>query len=280
MPLDPAQQAAINRLLTYYDGDAPYDPTNNPGGFRRGGNVPNFEPALKDTATAVQGVGALVGDAQAAVGATQTLRNQAQAAVATGRVGYDTLAELMANLAPADGAQGEVRTGASAGTYQKVGASGSGTWVFKSGDTVPGLTQRVGGLDAFAVPTLLSGEIALPIADAAGNVAGYFDRAGLLHAQVTRAPGLPALSDSFGIVEHNDRGEVIGGTGWDGVRVDLARPAERPALSDRFSQMVVTGDGAIIQGQQWSGGYAPVPSGPGTLGRRWDEITDDGAPIR
>lgn len=152
MPLSPAQQAAINRLLTYYDGDAPYDPTANPGGFRRGGNVPNFEPALKDTATAVQGAGALVGDAQAAAGTTQTLRDQAQAAVATGRVGYDTLAELMANLAPADGAQGEVRTGASAGTYQKSGPAGSGTWVLKSKATVPALDARAASLESVIDP--------------------------------------------------------------------------------------------------------------------------------
>ncbi|MGA4552388.1 hypothetical protein [Methylorubrum aminovorans] len=145
MPLSPEQQAAKNRLLNYYDGDAPYDPAANPGGFRRGGNVPNFEPALKDVAVAAEGVGTLVGDAQAAAGATETLRNQAQAAVASGRVAYDTLAQLQANLSPADGAQGEVRADpnpASNGTYDKMGASGSGSWVQKSQATVPSVDAR------------------------------------------------------------------------------------------------------------------------------------------
>lgn len=70
MPLTAAQQAAlsaaINRLQNYYDGDNPYNPATNPGGFRQGGQVVNFEPALKDTATVMQYGSVLVADAVAA----------------------------------------------------------------------------------------------------------------------------------------------------------------------------------------------------------------------
>lgn len=90
------------------------------------------------------------GTAQSVTGQVQTFRDQAQAAVATGRVAYDTLAQLNANLAPAAGAQGEVRadpTVANNGTYDKVGASGSGSWVKKSSATVPALDTRAAVLE-------------------------------------------------------------------------------------------------------------------------------------
>ena len=70
MPLTSAQQAAlsaaIDRLQNYYDGDNPYNPSTNPGGFRQGGQVVNFEPALKDTATVMNLASILVSDATAA----------------------------------------------------------------------------------------------------------------------------------------------------------------------------------------------------------------------
>ncbi|UYW25650.1 SGNH/GDSL hydrolase family protein [Methylorubrum extorquens] len=67
MPLSPEVQAAIERLLNYYDGDLPYDPASNPGGFRRGGNVVNFDPALKDVGIAVEAAGEQAAVVQAGV---------------------------------------------------------------------------------------------------------------------------------------------------------------------------------------------------------------------
>lgn len=59
MPLPPVVQAAIDRLRNFYEGDQPYDPASNPGGFRRGGNIPNYVPSLKDVGLAAQTVGDL-----------------------------------------------------------------------------------------------------------------------------------------------------------------------------------------------------------------------------
>ncbi|KAB7782179.1 hypothetical protein [Methylorubrum populi] len=83
--------------------------------------------------------------AQSAQAVAVTARDQAQAAVASGRVSYATLAQLQANLAPADGAQGEVRADpvpARNGIYDKVGPSGSGSWEKWSSTTLPAVEAR------------------------------------------------------------------------------------------------------------------------------------------
>jgi len=62
-----AFDTALERLKTFYDGQRPYDPVDNPGGFRRGGNVVNFAPSLQDVAEVGSGIGAMAAEvAQAA----------------------------------------------------------------------------------------------------------------------------------------------------------------------------------------------------------------------
>lgn len=59
MPLSAAEQAAIDRLRSYYEGDNPYNSVTNPGGFRQGGHLYNFVPALKDLAVVIVGAARL-----------------------------------------------------------------------------------------------------------------------------------------------------------------------------------------------------------------------------
>jgi hypothetical protein len=59
MPLTTAQQAALARLQSFYEGDNPYNSVTNPGGLRQGGHLYNFVPALKDIATVIAGTAAL-----------------------------------------------------------------------------------------------------------------------------------------------------------------------------------------------------------------------------
>ncbi|KQQ13276.1 hypothetical protein ASF53_13965 [Methylobacterium sp. Leaf123] len=54
--------AAADRLKSFYEGQRPYDPVDNPGGLRRGGNVVNFVPALSDVAEVGVGIGVLAGE--------------------------------------------------------------------------------------------------------------------------------------------------------------------------------------------------------------------------
>jgi hypothetical protein len=57
MVVTPEQQAALDRLEHFYDGQLPYDPNTNPGGMRNGGHRRNFVPALVDVAIAVLAIG-------------------------------------------------------------------------------------------------------------------------------------------------------------------------------------------------------------------------------
>lgn len=59
MPLSDSQKAALNRLQSFYEGDNPYNSVSNPGGFRQGGHLYNFVPALKDLASVITGCAAL-----------------------------------------------------------------------------------------------------------------------------------------------------------------------------------------------------------------------------
>lgn len=59
MPLSAAEQAAIDRLRSYYEGDNPYNSVTNPGGFRQGGHLYNFVPTLKDLAVVIVGAARL-----------------------------------------------------------------------------------------------------------------------------------------------------------------------------------------------------------------------------
>lgn len=81
MPLSSGQSAAVGRLGNFYDGDNPYNAQTNPGGFQQGGHRINFPLALKDVASAAQGVASLVSDAassaSSAAGAAQTAANYA-----------------------------------------------------------------------------------------------------------------------------------------------------------------------------------------------------------
>ena len=51
--------AAADRLKNFYEGQRPYDPVDNPGGFRRGGNVVNYTPSLQDVAEVGSGISTL-----------------------------------------------------------------------------------------------------------------------------------------------------------------------------------------------------------------------------
>ncbi len=48
MALSTELAAALDRMKNFYEGDLPYDPENNPGGFRNRGHLYNFVNSLKD----------------------------------------------------------------------------------------------------------------------------------------------------------------------------------------------------------------------------------------
>jgi hypothetical protein len=82
--LNPDQEAALDRLGHFYDGQLPYDPNTNPGGMRNGGHRKNFVPALADVATAVLAVADFIAvaiqtgtDVTAAAAIAQPLLDQA-----------------------------------------------------------------------------------------------------------------------------------------------------------------------------------------------------------
>lgn len=105
---------------------------------------------------ALAGAVAARGGAEDARGGAEDARDEAlearddafQAIVNPG-VYVDTLAELNADLAHADGVMGVVdEDGVYSGIYRKVGASGSGSWVKKSDDTIQGSAARVAAVRA------------------------------------------------------------------------------------------------------------------------------------
>ncbi|KQT13998.1 hypothetical protein ASG40_19420 [Methylobacterium sp. Leaf399] len=190
MALTPEQQAALTRLLSLYN-NAAYDPDANPGGLANGGHRPNFTRALADIALAGAGLSALTTEAATAIGQALTAygssgaltaavadavaaRNAAQAAVGGGRVGRDTFADvggvagtgLVSSLNYPDGAIGEVFTGAGAGYYVKSGASGTGSWIKKDDNTIPGLAVRT---QAYPVTKLISEDILRYLSDILGR---------------------------------------------------------------------------------------------------------------
>ncbi|MCW0235290.1 MAG: hypothetical protein OJJ21_16950 [Ferrovibrio sp.] len=74
-------------------------------------------------------------------------RDDAFQAIVNPGVYYDTLSELEADLAHPDGTMGVVDDdGAASGIYRKVGASGTGSWVKKSDDTIQGSADRVAAI--------------------------------------------------------------------------------------------------------------------------------------
>lgn len=179
MPLTPEQQAAQNRLQTYYDGDLPYDPTSNPGGFRRGGNVINFEPALKDVATVLQGAGVLAGDAQAFrdQAGVSALRAETYAAQSVGTPGAPVLGSSYSSTLPKgvtalSSAGVGTGSGGTPGTYTGgvTGGPSGFAWTYTigsdgkvasyaianpglaTGTTAPTLSYPSGGLTGATVP--------------------------------------------------------------------------------------------------------------------------------
>src|SRR5262245_9377565 len=54
-PPDLTDQAAIDRLEAYYNGED-YNPSSNPGGFGHGGHRVNFIPSLRDVATTAEAI--------------------------------------------------------------------------------------------------------------------------------------------------------------------------------------------------------------------------------
>ncbi|WP_264046859.1 hypothetical protein [Methylobacterium flocculans] len=181
--------------------------------------------------------------------AASTARDQAQAAIASGRVGYDTLPELMANLLPADGAQGEVRTGANAGTYQKSGAPGGGTWIFKSAQTVPALDTRVSsfeGVDGPGVGWLADADVqpaALLILDRAGAGLSYLGADGR-----TRRPS------ASGAWQAEGEPEVGPEVGW---LADTALPATRVEVDGVGRPLSGSGPGAPSLMPDTAGTFRP-----------------------
>ena len=67
-----------------------------------------------------------------------------QASQSSSSLTYDTLAQLNANLAPADGSSAQViNDGTNSGFYVKSGSANAGAWVKKSGATVPAVAGRL-----------------------------------------------------------------------------------------------------------------------------------------
>lgn len=107
-----------------------------------------------------------------------------QASQSSSSLTYDTLAQLNANLAPADGSSAQViNDGTNSGFYVKSGAANAGSWVKKSGATVPAVAGRLDTIDAqraalFALAGLqINGRSvdprdALPYVDAIVSTAG------------------------------------------------------------------------------------------------------------
>ena len=113
MPLTTAQQAALDRLRSLYEGDNPYNSVTNPGGFRQGGHLYNFVPALKDIATVTTGLVAL---------ATEVATNSAQSPKAVRVDGAQ-------NYSDTEKAQGQANLGLAAVLT---------SFVKKAGDTISG----------------------------------------------------------------------------------------------------------------------------------------------
>jgi hypothetical protein len=107
MAFTEAQQAAVNRLLNFYEGLKAYNAATNPGGLRQGGHLINFVPALQDLATVVNAVAPMVDAAQAASAASpKALRaDSAQSFVTSEIVNLLTNIGLLANNLPLTDAQ-------------------------------------------------------------------------------------------------------------------------------------------------------------------------------
>ncbi|MHB2205077.1 hypothetical protein [Methylobacterium sp. CM6257] len=107
MAFTEAQQAALNRLLNFYEGLKAYNAATNPGGLRQGGHLINFVPALQDLATVVNAVAPMVDAAQAASAASpKALRaDNAQSFVTAEIVTLLTNIGLLANNLPLTDAQ-------------------------------------------------------------------------------------------------------------------------------------------------------------------------------
>ncbi|MET3786751.1 hypothetical protein [Methylobacterium radiotolerans] len=82
MAYTPEQQAALQRLLKYYNATQPYNPNTNPGGLRNGGHRTNFVPALQDVALIAQLIGVVLdqgtADSRAAQAAAEAARDNAR----------------------------------------------------------------------------------------------------------------------------------------------------------------------------------------------------------
>lgn len=106
MALTSDQQAALTRLANFYEGLSAYNASSNPGGFRQGGHLVNFVPALKDLASVVQGTSSLVADALAAATnspkAVRVDSNQgfssAEMAQALKNIGLDGLSATLSSI--------------------------------------------------------------------------------------------------------------------------------------------------------------------------------------
>jgi hypothetical protein len=122
MPLSDSQKAALNRLQSFYEGDNPYNSVSNPGGFRQGGHLYNFVPALKDLASVITGCAAL---------AVEVATNSAQSPKAVRVDGDQTYTD-------AEKAQGQKNLGL---------AQVLTSFVAKAGDTMKGVLNM-----AFANP--------------------------------------------------------------------------------------------------------------------------------
>lgn len=133
MPLTTAQQAALDRLKSFYEGDNPYNSVTNPGGFRQNGHLYNFVPALKDIATVTTGLVALAAEvATNSVQSPKAIRVDADQNYTDGEKaqGQKNLG-IAATLAAAVSKAGDVMTGIlrlNAGILQiaKIGAVTTG----------------------------------------------------------------------------------------------------------------------------------------------------------
>lgn len=123
-------------------------------------------------------------DVDAALTPLQTSIAYLAAGQQAGSLAYDTLAQLTANLAPADGATAQVLAdGTNNGFYAKVGGAGAGNWVKKSAATVTALDTRVSQLaygfgDLYSLitplPQLASPTGAFPSTIADGRTMGAY----------------------------------------------------------------------------------------------------------
>lgn len=198
-----------------------------------GGASVDGSPVVTDGSLPTRTVASTSGQARPLRDWLDTVGNL-QSGVQTGSLAYDTLAQLNANLAPANGATAQVvADGANNGFYAKNGASGGGTWVRKSTATVPGLDGRTTTLE-----TRTAGIVGRFAVEADGRLSS------------------DALDSSTG----TGRGfHVADGDGFDGLSVEgdafqlpgtLGRAGPEPSL-------VADGHGFAVSGQARRGLLVP-----------------------